>query len=142
MLRRVDPTNVVLVAYLKNIDPTVQTGILLPREEKTFKRSKKNEPGSSEKLVSETTSKKSPKKKPSEVKVVKEVFVDVSIPIEPVVDDTQEKVGVVFREILAPVSPLSKKCMAEDMAKQISKREKKKIQKIVITTTSTEDEDE
>ncbi|CAI9272958.1 unnamed protein product [Lactuca saligna] len=178
MLRRVDPTNVVLVAYLKNIDPTVQTGILLPREDKKSKCSNKNEPGSSEKLVSETTSKKSLKKKPTEVKVVNEVSVDVTIPLEPTIEDTQEKVVipsktsvfrkikmkskhthksptlnvvrkphlthqcVVFCEIPAPVSPSSKKQMAEDMAKQFSQREKKNTQKLIITTESTEDEGE
>ncbi|CAI9284407.1 unnamed protein product [Lactuca saligna] len=106
MLRRFDPTHVVLVEYLKNIDPNVQTGILLPREEKKSCRSKKNEPGSFENLVTETKSKKSPKKKPSEVKepVVNEVSVDVTIPIEPAVEDTQEKVVIpsktgVFRRI-------------------------------------------
>lgn len=41
MLNRVDPTNSVLVAYLKNIDPNVETGKLLPREEKKSKRLKK-----------------------------------------------------------------------------------------------------
>ncbi|CAI9267233.1 unnamed protein product [Lactuca saligna] len=179
MLRRFDPTNVVLVAYLKNIDHTVQTGILLPREEKKFKCSKKNEPVSSKKLVTNTNS-KSPKKKPSKVKkpVVTEVSVDVTILIEPVVEDTQDKVvipskngvfrrikmkskhtrksptlnvvrkphvthqGLIIREIPTLVSPSSKKRMAEDMAKQISQREKKKTRKLVMATESTEDEDE
>ena len=39
MLERVDPKNPVLVPYLKNIDTNVETGKLLPREEKKSKRS-------------------------------------------------------------------------------------------------------
>ncbi|CAI9294018.1 unnamed protein product [Lactuca saligna] len=105
MLKRVDPTNFVLVAYLKNIDPNVETGKLLPREEKKSKRSKKTEQGSSEKPIKESKSKKSPKKKPIEVKepVVNEVSIVVTKPNEPV-DDTQEKVVIpsktsIFRRI-------------------------------------------
>ncbi|CAH1454507.1 unnamed protein product [Lactuca virosa] len=37
--------------------------------------------------------------------------------------------GVIFREVPAPVSPLSKKCRAEDVAKHISKK-KKQQQKV------------
>ncbi|CAI9282199.1 unnamed protein product [Lactuca saligna] len=126
--------------------------ILLPREEKKSKRSKKNESGSSEKLVSETTTTKSSKKKPSEVKVVNEVFLDVSIPIEPDVKDTHEKVVIssktsVFRRIKMKSNHPQKSASLNVVRKphvthQISKRETKKTRNLVMTIESTEDEDE
>ncbi|KAL7592159.1 hypothetical protein Lser_V15G33908 [Lactuca serriola] len=57
MLKRVYPTNIVLVTYLQTINTTVGTGILLEREVETkSKRSKKTNAGSSEKQVKESKS--------------------------------------------------------------------------------------
>ncbi|CAI9268922.1 unnamed protein product [Lactuca saligna] len=65
MLKRVDPTNTVLVTNLQTIDTYVETGVLLARKEETkSKRSKKTAAGSSEKQVKESKSTKSPKKLP------------------------------------------------------------------------------
>ncbi|CAI9300106.1 unnamed protein product [Lactuca saligna] len=78
MLKRVDPTNTVLVTYLQTIDTSVKTGVLLAREEDTkTKCSKKDAAESSEKQVKETKSTKSQKKLPiTESKTRKlEVFV-------------------------------------------------------------------
>ncbi|CAI9277930.1 unnamed protein product [Lactuca saligna] len=63
MLKRVDPTNTVLITYLQTIDIFVETRVLLARkEEKKTKRSKKVVVESSKKFVKESTSTKSPKK--------------------------------------------------------------------------------
>ncbi|CAI9269351.1 unnamed protein product [Lactuca saligna] len=65
VLKRVDPTNTVLVAYLQTIDTTVVTGILLEREEETkTKHSKKTTVDSSKKPVKETKSTQLPKQLP------------------------------------------------------------------------------
>ncbi|CAI9273886.1 unnamed protein product [Lactuca saligna] len=48
--------------------------------------------------------------------------------------------GVVIREVLVHVSLSSKKRKAEDMAKHISKKQKKKLRKLVINDESTEEE--
>ncbi|CAI9279740.1 unnamed protein product [Lactuca saligna] len=48
--------------------------------------------------------------------------------------------GVIFRAVQEHVSPASKKRQAEDMAKHISKKQRKKLQKCVIKDDSTEDE--
>ncbi|CAI9271247.1 unnamed protein product [Lactuca saligna] len=47
--------------------------------------------------------------------------------------------GVIFREILAPASPSSKKRLAADMAKQLSKKKKRRV---ILTLESTADEGE
>ncbi|CAI9269553.1 unnamed protein product [Lactuca saligna] len=63
MLKRVNPNNTVLITYLQSIDTSVETGVLLAREEeKNTKRSKKVVAKSSKKSVKESTSTKSPKK--------------------------------------------------------------------------------
>ncbi|CAI9282058.1 unnamed protein product [Lactuca saligna] len=48
--------------------------------------------------------------------------------------------GVLMREVLAPVSPHSKKRRVEDMAKKISKKKKTKKRQLVIPTDSSEEE--
>ncbi|CAI9268433.1 unnamed protein product [Lactuca saligna] len=81
MLKRVDPTNIVLITYLQSIDTSVETRVLVAREEeKNSKRSKKVVAESSKKSVKESTSTKSPKK----------VSVSEAEPIQPeiVVADT------------------------------------------------------
>ncbi|CAI9300237.1 unnamed protein product [Lactuca saligna] len=63
MLKRVDPTNTVFITYLQTIDTSVETGVLLAREEeKKLKPSKKVVAESSKKSIKESTSTKSPKK--------------------------------------------------------------------------------
>ncbi|CAI9292742.1 unnamed protein product [Lactuca saligna] len=65
MLKRVDPTNTVLITYFQNIDTSVETGVLLAREEdKKSKCLKKVVAESSTKFVKESTSAKCPKKVP------------------------------------------------------------------------------
>ncbi|CAI9277424.1 unnamed protein product [Lactuca saligna] len=49
--------------------------------------------------------------------------------------------GVLIREVPAPVSPLSKKRRVEDMAKQISKKQKKKTHKIILSPESIEEDE-
>ncbi|CAH1428266.1 unnamed protein product [Lactuca virosa] len=97
MLKRVEPTNSVLVEYLKTINPDVETGKLLSKEEagpsKKSKRSKNDAKATPEKPVHEN--KKSPvqhvhesklsPKKPGTAKV--NVSTVVIKPVEPV-DDT------------------------------------------------------
>ena len=53
MLKKVDPTNNVLVSYLQSIDTTVVTGMLQQEEKKKSKKSKKTEGESSNKGVKE-----------------------------------------------------------------------------------------
>ncbi|CAH1431812.1 unnamed protein product [Lactuca virosa] len=178
MLKRFEPTNSVLVEYLKTINPDVETGKLLSKEEagpsKKSKRSKKGAKATPEKPVQE--SKKSPVKiVPESTKSPKKPETTVIItPVEPV-DDTVEKIpsktglfrrlkkrargsressdgvlksspsnvrkpqlshqGVIFREVPAPVSPLSKKRRAEDVDKHISKK-KKRQRKLVVSKVS------
>ncbi|CAI9295330.1 unnamed protein product [Lactuca saligna] len=65
MLKRVDPTNTVLITYLQTIDTSIETGVLLAREEETkTKCSKKVAAESSEKSIKESKSTKSLKKLP------------------------------------------------------------------------------
>ncbi|CAI9266758.1 unnamed protein product [Lactuca saligna] len=47
---------------------------------------------------------------------------------------------VIFREVQEPVSPGSKRCQTEDMAIHISKKQRKKLQNLVINDESTEEE--
>lgn len=51
MLKRLDPSNPVLQAYLKTSDSSIPIGILLPREAKKTKKSKKDEPTSPENVA-------------------------------------------------------------------------------------------
>ncbi|CAI9288204.1 unnamed protein product [Lactuca saligna] len=108
MLKKVDPTNEVLVSYLQSIDTTVVTGVLHEEEKKKPKKSKKTDGGSSEKVV------KAEKKKKIPVVTVDTVEERKS----QVVKKTQvTHQGVTVREIPAPVSPSSKKRRVEDLAK-------------------------
>ncbi|CAI9264932.1 unnamed protein product [Lactuca saligna] len=116
-------------------------GILLPRKEKKSRLSKKNEASTSEKPVTETKSKKSTKKYPSEVQVLVSKHKGKSQTPNVVRKPHVTHQGVIIREIPAPISPSSKKRRAEDMAKHISQK-KKQTRKLVMTTESTENEDE
>ncbi|CAI9294407.1 unnamed protein product [Lactuca saligna] len=174
MLKRVDPKNPVLIAYLKTIDSSIPTGILLPREEKKSNKSKKVAPASSEQKKKGLKSSKSPKQQNEKV----EVTVDGTNVIEPIVEETQENViipsktgmlrrikmksthkrksssqklvrkpqiihqGVLIRDVHVPVSPGSKKRIAEDMEKHLSqpkKKKTKKTRKLVLSTKSTKE---
>ncbi|CAI9296059.1 unnamed protein product [Lactuca saligna] len=167
MLKRIDPSNPVLVSYLATIDSSVETGILLPpTSAKKSKKTKKTDVGSSDAKV--TSAKKT-----------KQVPVIEPEPIQPelVVPDTQvietevipsktgvfrcikmksktkkrssgTKVvrkphvshqGVIFREVTAPVPPSTKKRMAADMARRLSQ---KKRRKLIISSDSTADDTE
>ncbi|CAI9293706.1 unnamed protein product [Lactuca saligna] len=58
MLKKIDPSNPILVAYLQKINPSVETGVLLLRsDEGSYKKSNK-----SKKEIEEIPSKESPKK--------------------------------------------------------------------------------
>ncbi|CAI9297486.1 unnamed protein product [Lactuca saligna] len=98
MLKRVDPTNTVLITYLQTIDTSVETGVLLAREEETkTKRLKKDAAESSEKFVKESKSTKSPKKLPiTESKPIKPevVVVDTSSTQKQIIPS---KTGVIQR---------------------------------------------
>ncbi|CAI9299403.1 unnamed protein product [Lactuca saligna] len=82
MLKRVDPTNTVLITYLQTIDTSVKTGVLLAREEdKKTKCSKKVAAESFEKFVKESKSTKSLKKLMiTKSKPIKPEVVDVDTP--------------------------------------------------------------
>ncbi|CAI9268500.1 unnamed protein product [Lactuca saligna] len=165
MLKRVYPSNPILVSYLATINTSVDTRILLPQiSEKKSKKSKTADVGSSDTKVKSS-------KKTKQVPVIE----PEPIQPEPIIPDTQvtkkevillktgvfrrikmkskskrrssvtnfvrkTKVshqGVIFWEILAPASPSSKKRIAADMAKHISK---KKQRNLVISSDSTADE--
>ncbi|CAI9277053.1 unnamed protein product [Lactuca saligna] len=176
MLNRVDRKNPVLVAYLKTIDSSIPTGILLPREEKKSKNSKKVVPTSLEPKKKGSKTSKSLKKQTENVEVTN----DETNVVEPMVDETQENViipsktgmfrrikmksthkrksssqklvrkpqitqqGVLIHDVPDPVSPGSKKPVAEDMEKHFSQPKKKKIKKIrkLVLSTESTDEDE
>ncbi|CAI9269923.1 unnamed protein product [Lactuca saligna] len=141
--------NTILETNLQTIDTTIESGILLEREETRPKRTKKTETSSSEKPVKEFKSMKIPKNQPitDEEPVTHEVLVVDTTLTKPVVQKLKKKKlflrrpGVQFREIPTPVSPSSKKRTAVDMAKHISKK-KKKISKMIIYSESTDDKDE
>ncbi|CAI9262823.1 unnamed protein product [Lactuca saligna] len=179
MLKRVDPTNIVLVTDLQTIDSTIETWILLATEETRSKRTKNTETGSSKKQVKESKSTKIPKKKPITIEepVTHKLLVADTTLTKLVGPETQQKEiipsrtgvfrrikmkskhnsispntnvvrkpqvthqGILFREIPALVSPSSKKQRAKDMAKHISKK-KKKTSTVIISTESTDNEDE
>ncbi|CAH1427948.1 unnamed protein product [Lactuca virosa] len=153
MLKKVDPTNSVLVAYLQHVNPSVETGILLKISgEGSSKKSKKGDdnvvPESPKKQAKST----SPKKIANETEKPKEKVVPDSsrelIPSKSGVfkrlsnfsfkkrtssEDQSPTIrkphlnrkGVKVREIPAPVSPSSKKQGVEDMVKHINKKRKK-----------------
>ncbi|CAI9283832.1 unnamed protein product [Lactuca saligna] len=136
------------MTYLQTIDTTVETGILLAREEERKPNlSKKTTAGSSEKQVKESKSMKIPKTLP--IIEAEPTKPKVSIAVTP---STQKEIipsntsvthqGLLFCEIPAPASPSSTKQRATDMAKHISKKKKKKKRKMIICSESTADEDE
>lgn len=65
ILKRVDPTNSVLMEYLILINPNVKTSVLLAKldegSSKKYRRSKKNDKSTTEQPVNEPVVKKSPK---------------------------------------------------------------------------------
>ncbi|CAI9265772.1 unnamed protein product [Lactuca saligna] len=100
------------------------------------------------KSVQEKKSSKSPKKKQTEEVVVsKPVEKAVELKsIEPYKEIVPSKYGVfkhkcvVLREVPILVCPSAKKRKAEDMAKYISKKQKRNLCKLVINDESTEEE--
>lgn len=75
MLKMIDPSNPVLVAYLKTINPSIETGVLLPRfdegSSKQSRKSKKEVDASPSKVVTKKKTDKSPKKVEKRVEVTK-----------------------------------------------------------------------
>lgn len=102
MLKKVDPSNSMLMAYLQTINPSIKTGVLLPRSNegssKRSRRSKKVEVSHS-KPVQEKKSTKSPKKKNNEEAVVSKQYDKPVEPesIEPVKEIVPSKTGVFKR---------------------------------------------
>ncbi|CAI9271738.1 unnamed protein product [Lactuca saligna] len=153
MLKKVDPTNSVFLAYKKTIDTIVSSYILLEKEKKKTRRGKKDESGSSKEPVKKTKRQKSPKKKSADV--------DDSIPQDvSVADNTMVKSknsrkvsphvvrkshvthqGVIIREVPVPVSPSSKKRWAENMAKHLQQKKSRKLQKLILGNISTDEEE-
>ncbi|CAI9271384.1 unnamed protein product [Lactuca saligna] len=87
MLKKVDPTNVVLIDYMSTIDPKVDTGKLLPKagagSSKKSRNTKKLEVIVLEPTVKDTKTSKSPKTKADEK--VSKVESKPVVPVEPVV---------------------------------------------------------
>lgn len=85
ILKRVDPTNAVLLEYMTTIDPTIETGKLLTKEGagplKKSRKSKKDVKVTPEKPITEPKKTKSPKQQPKPDDQVLKVLVQ---PIEPV----------------------------------------------------------
>ncbi|KAL7612549.1 hypothetical protein Lser_V15G06652 [Lactuca serriola] len=137
MLRKVSQTHKVLVRYLRTVDPSEQTGVLLDvaTPSKKKKISKKDAKGSSSPKVqddaiqTEETSSKSKKEIiPSKSGVLKKIRkAEVS------------SKGVTIRSILAPVSPGKKRQRAEDVAKNMQ-RTLVKRRKMVIHNESSDEE--
>ncbi|CAI9261626.1 unnamed protein product [Lactuca saligna] len=150
MLKKVDPTNEVLVSYLQSIDTTVVTGVLHEEEKKKPKKSKKIDGGSSEKVVKAEKKKKNPVVTADTVEEVSSILTSVVdtpiIEASPSTETIPSKTGVfrhikikrksqlvkktqvthqgvTFREIPAPVSPSSKKRRAEDLANFLKKNQ-------------------
>ncbi|CAI9269887.1 unnamed protein product [Lactuca saligna] len=95
----------------------------------TEKKSKKTDVGSSGTKV---TTSKSTKQVP--------VIEPKPIQSKPIIPDTQvSHQGVIFREIPTPASPSSKNQLAADMAKQLSKKKKRRV---ILTSESTAEEGE
>ncbi|CAH1422851.1 unnamed protein product [Lactuca virosa] len=88
MLKRVEPTNSVLVEYLKIINPDDETGRLLSKKDvgpsKKRKRSKKDAKATPKKPVHQPKKKKSPQKQTNPDEQVSTVVIE---PLEPVTDD-------------------------------------------------------
>ncbi|CAI9283201.1 unnamed protein product [Lactuca saligna] len=101
MLKRVDPLNPVLQAYLKTFDSSIPTRILLPREEKRTKKLKKAEPTSPEKKAKGSTPSKSPKKKPKNVVVI----VEATQVITPIAEESQE--NMMYEGLIPQISQIS-----------------------------------
>lgn len=85
MLKKIDPTNPILVAYLKTINPSVETGVLLLRTyDGSSKKSKKSKKENEKIYLKESLKKileKSPKKVSSEKeKVLKRDDKQVAVP--------------------------------------------------------------
>ncbi|CAI9276889.1 unnamed protein product [Lactuca saligna] len=103
MLKKVDPSNSVSQAYLKTINPSIETGVLLQRSEegssKRSRRSKKVEENPS-KPIQEKKLSKSPKKKPTEDVAVSK---PQETPIAPQIDEPPKEVvpskSGVFKQI-------------------------------------------
>ncbi|CAI9300009.1 unnamed protein product [Lactuca saligna] len=90
MLKRVDPLNPVLQAYVKTFDSPIPMGILLPCEAKKSKKSKKDEPTSPAKKAKGSTSSKSTTQKQENVAVT----IEATTVIMPVVEESQEDVVI------------------------------------------------
>ncbi|CAI9278061.1 unnamed protein product [Lactuca saligna] len=149
---------------MSTIDPKVETGKFLTKEgaspSKKSRTSKKTEFIIPEEIVKETKTSKSPKSKadeePGATRIVTEptsvtipskarVFCKLKLkyggsPTSNVIHKPHHThQGVLMHEVLAPVSPHSKKRRAEDMANKISKKKKKtKMRKLVIPMESSE----
>ncbi|CAI9290462.1 unnamed protein product [Lactuca saligna] len=171
MLKKVDPTNTVLITYLQTTDTSIETGVLLAIEEaKKTKSSKKVAAESSKKSVKESKFTKSPKKLPiTEAEPIKPEVVIADTP------STQKeiiplKTGV-FRRIKmkskhksrSPVTNVVRKplvshqgvifreipvpdspCSKKRRATDMAKHisKKKKKSRVIISSNSTADENE
>ncbi|CAH1452453.1 unnamed protein product [Lactuca virosa] len=161
MLKKVNPTHKILVKYLKNVNPNVQTGVLLEVEAGSSKPSKKTKSDGDELKV--TKNKSSPKqvkgddsKKPEEkeARPSKEVVPTKSGVLKRLRNISSKRTssedsqtvrktqvsskGVVIREIPAPASPSSKKRRAHDVAKHIT--EKRYKRRLVVRDDSSDNE--
>ncbi|CAI9277985.1 unnamed protein product [Lactuca saligna] len=145
MLKRVDPTNPVLMEYLVLINPNEKIGVLLANidegSSKKSQRSKKDDKSTLEINVQDQTVTKSSKKQSKVVVTVSTTVTKLVDPevVEPLTETIPSKSGVVIHEVQAPVSPSSKKRRAEDIAKHISKKIKKL--KLVIQKVHSEEEE-
>ncbi|CAI9277334.1 unnamed protein product [Lactuca saligna] len=107
MLKKVDPTNNVLVSYLQSIDTTVVSGVLFDIEAKKSKKSKKTDVGSSKKKVKVEKQKKSPTVKPASVEESAQQIIfpnSTTVAATPTIEASQEKDIIpsktgVFRQI-------------------------------------------
>ncbi|CAH1421950.1 unnamed protein product [Lactuca virosa] len=152
MLKKVNPTNKILVKYLQTVNPDVETGVLLEIEAGSSKPSKKTKSNKSSPKKVEGDEKK--KVEENEAQPLKEVVPSKSGILKWIrmksskrtssddslmVHKTQvSSKGVVVHEIPAPVSPLSKKRRAHDVAKHITQKRYKR--KLVIRDDSSENE--
>ncbi|CAI9302825.1 unnamed protein product [Lactuca saligna] len=137
MLKRIDPSNPVLVSYLESIDTSVEIGILLRQttEKKSKKAKKTNDGSSGTKVKSSKSTKHVPVIEPepiqpdpiiSDTQVTKKevipsktgVFRRIKMKLKNKRRSSSTNVvripqvshkGVIFRQIPAPASPSSKK---------------------------------
>ncbi|CAI9303865.1 unnamed protein product [Lactuca saligna] len=153
-----------LVQHLKTINPIIETGVLLSHlKTKTKKVSKQNVKSSSKSLppIVVKESKKHEFSEPAPI-IAKKLEVTQpeatvlpsksgvlkklkkkarkSSPTYTVKPEVTRKV-VIFREVQDPVSPISNKQRAEDMAKHFMRNQKQKLRKLVINDESTKEED-